>query len=83
MYARLPEESKHLASSIFGSMVTQMSYADGSAERDAIVNAYADVQRKMVIVGVCFVPVCILCTWFWRSINVKRLLKEQTAGNVW
>jgi HAMP domain-containing protein len=83
IYARLPEASKHLAASIFGSMVTQMSYADGSAERTAIVGAYADVQRKMVIVGVCFVPVCILCTWFWRAVNVKKLMKEQTTGNVW
>ncbi|CAG7930650.1 unnamed protein product [Penicillium olsonii] len=83
MYARLPEESKHLAGVIFGDMVKQMSYADGTPERAAIVGAYADVQRKMVIVGVCFVPLCIACTWFWRSVNVKKLFKEQTAGNVW
>ncbi|CAI7639978.1 unnamed protein product [Penicillium glandicola] len=78
LYERLPQESKHLAASIFSSLVTQMSYADGTAERDAIVGAYADVQRKMAIVGVCFVPLCILCTWFWRNVNVKKLEKEQT-----
>ncbi|CDM29988.1 hypothetical protein DTO013E5_8310 [Penicillium roqueforti] len=83
LYNRLPQESKHLSKSIFASLVTQISYADGTKERDAIVGAYADVQRKMAIVGVCFVPLCILCTWFWRNVNVKKLEKEQTAGNVW
>jgi hypothetical protein len=63
--------------------VTQMKYADGTPEREAIVGAYADIQRKMVIVGVCFVPLCIVCTWFWRNVNVKKLQKEQTSGNVW
>ncbi|KAJ5129170.1 Major facilitator superfamily domain general substrate transporter [Penicillium bovifimosum] len=79
---RLPEASKPLAESIFANMVTQMSYQDGTPERDAIVGAYGDLQRKMAIVGVCFVPLCILCTWFWRNVNVKRLEKEQTTGHV-
>ncbi|KXG51688.1 Major facilitator superfamily domain, general substrate transporter [Penicillium griseofulvum] len=83
LYNRLPQESKHLSASIFADLVKQMSYADGTAERDAIVGAYADLQRKMAIVGVCFVPLCILCTWFWRNVNVKKLGREQTAGNVW
>ncbi|CAI7663836.1 unnamed protein product [Penicillium manginii] len=83
IYARLPEESKHLSASIFSSLVTQMSYEDGTAERAAIVGAYGNVQRKMVIVGVCLTPICVLCTYFWRNVNVKKLLKEQTAGNVW
>lgn len=80
---RLPLGSKHLAATIYSDIVTQMKYADGTPERGAIVGAYADIQRKMVIVGVCFVPLCILCTWFWRNVNVKKLEKEQTAGNVW
>ncbi|KAJ6190075.1 hypothetical protein N7519_000096 [Penicillium mononematosum] len=80
---RLPLESKHLAATIYANIVTQMKYADGTPEREAIVGAYADIQRKMVIVGVCFVPLCIVCTWFWRNVNVKKLQKEQTTGNVW
>lgn len=83
LYKRLPEASKHLSASIFSNLVAQMSYADGTPEREAIVGAYADLQRKMAIVGVCFVPLCILCTWFWRNVNVKKLEKEQTAGNVY
>jgi Na+-transporting NADH:ubiquinone oxidoreductase subunit NqrB len=63
-------------------MVQQMSYPDGLPERDAIVRAYADVQRKMVIVGICLVPLCLGCTYMWRNINVKKLVPEQTQGNV-
>lgn len=83
IYERLPQESKHLSASIFGSLVTQMSYSDGTPERAAIVGAYGELQRKMVIVGACLAPLCILCTYFWRNVNVKKLLAEQTSGNIW
>ncbi|KAL4782686.1 major facilitator superfamily domain-containing protein [Aspergillus varians] len=83
LHRRLPEEKKDLAASIFASIETQMEYADGTPERAAIVGAYGDLQRKMVIVGVCLVPLCLLCTWFWRNVNVKKLSREQTSGNIW
>ncbi|OQE26842.1 hypothetical protein PENSTE_c005G08780 [Penicillium steckii] len=83
MYKRLPEGSKHLSSTIFASIETQMSYGDNTPKRTAIVGAYGDLQRKMVIVGVCLTPICVLCTYFWRNVNVKKLLTEQTAGKVW
>lgn len=82
LYERLPEASKNMSMAIYGDMVLQMSYADGTPERDAIVGAYADAQRKMVIVGVCLVPLCLLCVLFWRNINVKKINREQTKGNV-
>ena len=83
LYQRLPEESKHLSAAIFADIVKQMSYADGTPEREAIVGAYGDLQRKMVIVGVCLTPLCIVFTYFWRNVNVKKLVREQTSGNVW
>ncbi|KAJ6022720.1 hypothetical protein N7499_008035 [Penicillium canescens] len=83
LYNRLPEDAKSQATSIYSNLVTQISYADGTPERHAIVGAYGDVQRKMVIVGVCITPLCILCTWFWRNVNVKKLYKEQTSGTIW
>lgn len=83
LYDRLPEDAKSQTASIYANLVTQMSYADGTPERNAIVGAYGDVQRKMVIVGVCITPLCILCTWFWRNVNVKKLFKEQTSGIIW
>ncbi|PVI01015.1 putative transporter [Periconia macrospinosa] len=85
LYERLPEESKSRAAEIFGSIVVQQSFADGTPEREAIVAAYAHVQRLMVIAGACFIPLCILSIFFWRNINVKNLEEEkgkQTKGMV-
>jgi hypothetical protein len=82
---RLPESSKADYREIFGSIVIQSSFLDGTPERDAIVGAYGDVQRKMVITGACFVPLCLACIWVWKNTNVKKLEEEegkQTKGNV-
>ncbi|KAI9155166.1 MFS siderochrome iron transporter [Paramyrothecium foliicola] len=83
---RLPEASKDQAHAIFGDMVLQMSFADGTPERDAIVGAYADAQRKMVIVGACFMPLCALAIFLWKNVDLKKLEEEkgkQTKGTVW
>jgi hypothetical protein len=85
LYKRLPEESKHLSREIFGDLKMQLSYADGTLERDAIVGAYAHVQRLMVIAGVAFMPLCIASIFIWKNINVKKLEEEkgkQTQGMV-
>lgn len=83
---RLPEESKNMSAQIFGDIVLQMSYPDGSPERDAIVGAYGDVMRKMVIAGAAFMPLIVASIYIWRNINIKKLEEEkgsQTKGNVW
>jgi len=77
LYELLPEESKDQAGAIFGDLVMQMSFADGTPERDAVVGAYAHSQRLMVIAGACFVPLCIASIWIWKNINVKKLEQEQ------
>ncbi|GES66001.1 siderophore iron transporter mirB [Aspergillus terreus] len=82
LYQRLPDVSKNQTAAIYADMVLQMSYADGTPERDAIVGAYADVQRKMVIAGACMIPLCLACVVMWRNINVKKLDRGQTKGNV-
>lgn len=86
LYDRLPEGSKGMADKIFGDIRLQMSFADGTPQRAAVVGAYADVMRKMAIVGVCFMPLCLLSIYFWRNVNVKKLEHEkgkQSKGNVW
>ncbi|KAI5925495.1 major facilitator superfamily transporter [Camillea tinctor] len=86
LYEFLPEDSKDLAGSIYGSLVIQESYPFGTPIRDAIVAAYADVQRKMVIAGTAFLPLCIIAIFMWKNINVLKLEQEkgkQTKGNVW
>ncbi|KAK6376145.1 hypothetical protein LTS17_007396 [Exophiala oligosperma] len=86
LYNQLPEGSKDLAPSIYASLVTQLSYPRGSPIRDAIIAAYADVQRKMVIAGASFIPLLLVCIMVWRNIDVKKLEQthgKQAKGNVW
>ena len=82
----LPEAVKGEAAAIYASITTQLGYEWGSPEREAIVRAYGDVQRYMVIAGVCFTPFCLASIWFWRNVNVKKLEEKygkQTKGTVW
>jgi|SRR5690242_3401205 len=85
LYELLPEESKNQSALIFGDVITQMSFLDGTPERDAVVGAYAHSQRLMVIAGAATVPLCIASIWVWRNINVKKLEAQhgtQTKGLV-
>lgn len=86
LYEFLPEDAKNLTATIYGDITVQMSYELGSPIRTAIIDAYADVQRKMVITGVAFMILCIGCLFMWKDINVKKVEEEkgkQTKGNVW
>ncbi|KAI0196369.1 siderochrome-iron transporter MirB [Astrocystis sublimbata] len=69
----LPEDAKDQAAEIYSSIVVQLSYPTGSPIREAINAAYGDVQRKMVIAGAAFLPVCLLCLLLWKNVNVKAL----------
>ncbi|KAI2780224.1 MFS general substrate transporter [Daldinia loculata] len=82
----LPEDSKGLVSKIFGNIAVQKSYPMGSPIRHAIIEAFGDVQKKMVIAGSAFIPICVICVLVWRNINVVKLEEtrgKQTKGNVW
>ncbi|KAI9150686.1 MFS siderochrome iron transporter [Paramyrothecium foliicola] len=82
---RLPADQKANAKTIFGDFVLQMSFADGTPERQAIVDSYAHVMRLMVIAGACFMPLCLLSIVVWKNINVKKIEEEkgkQTKGTV-
>lgn len=76
----LPAEEKGNASRIYGSLDVQLSYPIGSVARDAIIQAYGYVQRRMLIAGVCFMPLALGCVLLWRNIDVKG--KQQTRGVV-
>ncbi|KAK0727592.1 major facilitator superfamily transporter [Lasiosphaeria miniovina] len=81
IYDNLPAASKELTDAIYADMRLQLSYERGDPIRDAIIEAYGDVQRKMVIAGAAFVPLLLGAVLIWRDINVKE--KRQTVGNVW
>jgi hypothetical protein len=85
LYERLPEASKMNSTIIFGDIATQISFLDGTPERDAVVGAYQHVMRLMVITGVCLVPFCLASIYLWKNINVRKLEEEkgkQTKGTV-
>ncbi|EAT78310.1 hypothetical protein HBI56_232170 [Parastagonospora nodorum] len=86
LYERLPEASKMNATIIFGDIETQISFLDGTPERDAVVGAYQHVMRLMLITGVCLVPCCLGSIYLWKNVNVRKLEEEkgkQTKGTVW
>ncbi|ODA82459.1 hypothetical protein RJ55_00966 [Drechmeria coniospora] len=81
----LPDDAKANATIIFGDITAQLAYPAGSPERNAIIDAYADVQRKMVIAGSAILPLCLACLLMWRNINIKKLEQikgKQTKGTV-
>ncbi|KAL4876390.1 major facilitator superfamily domain-containing protein [Aspergillus karnatakaensis] len=82
---RLPLDQKANYRTIFGDMVLQMSFADGTPERDAIVGAYSHVMRLMVITGAALMPLCLISIFVWKNINVRKIEEErgkQTKGTV-
>ncbi|KAF2035664.1 MFS general substrate transporter [Setomelanomma holmii] len=56
----LPADKKSEAARIYASLPVQLSYAWGTPERQAIVRAYGDAQKVMVVVGTCALVPCFL-----------------------
>jgi len=82
----LPADVKNMSATIYGDITLQLEYPIGNPIRDGVIAAYADVQRKMVIAGSCFLPLCLVALLMWKNINVKELERtrgKQTGHNVW
>ncbi|KAF2625465.1 MFS general substrate transporter [Macroventuria anomochaeta] len=71
----LPAELKAQGPTIYASLVTQLSFPWDSPERQAVVRAYGDAQRLMVIVGTCALVPCIL----WVAMLKDYKLSERGA----
>lgn len=76
----LPAEFKDQAMTIYGDITVQLGYEFGTPVRDAIIAAYAEVQRLMVIAGACFMPLLFVSIMVWKNYNVKTMV--QTKGTV-
>ncbi|KAI1170103.1 siderochrome-iron transporter MirB [Nemania sp. FL0916] len=74
----LPPDAKNQSAEIFSDIRVQLSFPFGSPERDAIVAAFGDVQRKLVIAGSAFLPLAVFFIFLWKNINVRKL--EATHG---
>ncbi|KAI1390462.1 MFS general substrate transporter [Hypoxylon trugodes] len=84
LYEFLPEQNKNMTAAIYGDINKQMAYPIGTPIRDAVIAAYGDVMRKMVIVGSALIPLTIICVLVWKNINVKKLetVEKRARGNV-
>ncbi|KAG8624853.1 hypothetical protein KVT40_007920 [Elsinoe batatas] len=65
---------------IYGDIVTQLSYPEGSPTRIAIQRAYGDAQRYLFTAGTATWIIGFLAVLFWKDINVKAI--NQTKGRV-
>ncbi|KAF3052440.1 hypothetical protein E8E11_008360 [Didymella keratinophila] len=74
----LPLRMKDQSHAIYVSLVTQLSFEWDSPQRQAVVGAYGDAQRLMVIVGTCALVPCIL----WVAMLKKYRLSERGRGGV-
>ncbi|KAF6804618.1 siderophore iron transporter [Colletotrichum sojae] len=77
----LPEENQADLMTIYGDIEVQLKAAWGSPVRNAIVRAYGDTQRHMVICGAAFMPLALACVFLWKNVNVAKV--HQTKGQVW
>ncbi|KAI1182311.1 siderophore iron transporter mirB [Nemania serpens] len=76
----LPEESKANFTSIYGDLVTQISYPVGSPTHNAIVRAYDDALKNMFIAATAITALGLAAVIMWRDINIKGV--KQVKGNV-
>lgn len=80
----LPDDFKSEALTIYSDITEQMKFPIGHPVRDAVISAYAEVSRKMVIVSACLIPLVIGAVAMWKNFNVKDMEREEKEekGNV-
>jgi len=70
---RLPGSVKDQYLAIYASLPTQLSYAWGSPERTAIIEAYAATQRIMVIAATVAMVFSFVWVSMWRNIKLDEI----------
>nr|KMM66810.1 siderophore iron transporter mirB [Coccidioides posadasii RMSCC 3488] len=73
----LPESAKWKAMEIYDSLEEQLSYPMDSPERQAIMSAYEVGQRRMLIVGLCVLPLAMVWILMWRDIQLKNVKRAK------
>lgn len=69
----LPDELKDQAATIYGDLTVQLGYEWGSEARDAIVRAYGDTQKYMLIASVA----ASVGSLIWVAIMKNQTLKDK------
>jgi hypothetical protein len=57
--------------SIYDSLDVQLSYEKGSAAREAIMQAYAVTQKKMLIAGTAVMALCLVWMFLIKNVNLR------------
>ncbi|KAK7697697.1 hypothetical protein SLS64_013253 [Diaporthe eres] len=76
----LPESAKADAVTIYSSIVTQLSYPEGSVVRAAIQEAYGYAQTRMLAAGTGIMSLCFIWVLLVENLDVKN--RRQTKGTV-
>ncbi|KAI5925970.1 major facilitator superfamily domain-containing protein [Camillea tinctor] len=76
----LPAESQGDLASIYGDINVQLSYPIGSPTRTAIMDAYGEAQKWMLVGATAITGLAIICVVAWRDIKVKDF--KQVKGLV-
>lgn len=72
----LPEELKDQAATIYGDLNAQLGYAWGSPARDAIVKAYGETQKYMLIASVAASAGSLIWVSIMKNMSVKDNKKD-------
>jgi hypothetical protein len=75
----LPADKKGETIKIYGDIVVQLSYPWDSPERQAIVRAYGDAQKIMVIVGTCALVPCFLWVIMLKNYRLSGTRRERAC----
>lgn len=76
----LPEELKADAATIYGDLTVQLSYEPGSPAREAIIRAYGETQKLMIIASIVALVGPLL--WVYMMKNTRLSSNQQTKGLV-
>ncbi|EOA92288.1 uncharacterized protein SETTUDRAFT_84837 [Exserohilum turcica Et28A] len=71
----LPEASPATVAQLYGDLNAQLGSAWGSTEREAVVRAFADAQKVMVIFGTCALVPCLV----WVAMLKNARMSEHKA----
>lgn len=77
---RLPDASKPQAEQIYGSLVYQLMALKNPATKDAVLGAYDDMQRKLMITATAVLALAFVGLAVWK--DVKALNNQEKKGVV-
>lgn len=73
----LPAASKHRAAEIYASLDVQLALPWGSSEREAVIRAYGDAQKIMLIVGICALMPCFLWICMLKNYRLSEHMNRR------